>query len=188
MFTFTPSLDVAHERGSELLNSLYVTYCSKEKNPVASGSPEQIYSAPRISKFINMCKSKGLNWAIFSAKYGLFFSDEIHDNYNLTFKTVACKCMIKEDGRMLSREESARKVKTLIEKLRNQISERRIKSITFFVNKPLLRKKCYLSILHTAVDECDIHKKWHEIVRHINSLFKDRRGRIRLITSLDEIW
>jgi hypothetical protein len=56
---------------------LYVTYCSGKKNPIAEGTPEQLYDSQRITNFIIACKSKGYDWAILSAKYGLFFPFEV---------------------------------------------------------------------------------------------------------------
>ena len=174
-------------KSGESLSLLYLTYCSKEKKPVSRGSPEQIYKSEQICNFINICKSKGLSWAILSAKYDLFFPEEINDNYDVTFKTIAGKCRVIEDGRLLSKEESDRRINALTEKIRNKVNERKIESITFFVDKPIVRKKCYLFILHAAVDHCDIHKKWNEIVEHINNMYKDGEERIILVTSLDEI-
>jgi len=170
-----------------ILSLLYLTYCSRKKNPIAAASPEQLYSSRRISDFISLCKSNGLSWAILSAKYGLFFPEEIHDYYDVTFRTVAGSCGIVEDGRMLSEKESERRINDLIERIDSQMSGRKINSIIFFVDRPLVRKKCYLFVLHAAVDHCNIHKKWNEIAKHIKSMYKSGKGRIRLIVSLDEI-
>ena len=88
---------------------------------------------------------------------------------------------------MLSEKESERRINDLIERIDSQMSGRKINSIIFFVDRPLVRKKCYLFVLHAAVDHCNIHKKWNEIAKHIKSMYKSGKGRIRLIVSLDEI-
>lgn len=166
---------------------LYLTYCSGNKNNISRGTPEQLYSSKRIIKFIDLCKSRKLNWAILSAKYGLFFPDEIHDNYDVTFRTVDGKCRIVESGKLISRKESDERIAALIKKIRNQMREREVKEFIFFVDKPWVRKKCYLFVLHAAVDNCSSHKRWNEIVEHIINLYENRKGKIKLISSLTEI-
>ncbi|MHA1409299.1 MAG: hypothetical protein ACTSQY_03085 [Candidatus Odinarchaeia archaeon] len=61
------------------MNTLYVTYCSWDKFSVERGSPKQLYKSKRIINFIKKCEKNSLNCAILSAKYGLFFPDEIND-------------------------------------------------------------------------------------------------------------
>lgn len=41
-------------------------------------TPDQLCTSKRIQRFINKCKDKGVEWAIFSDKYGVVFpSDKI---------------------------------------------------------------------------------------------------------------
>ena len=166
---------------------LYLTYCSRNKNNISKGTPEQLYSSNRIIKFIALCKSRKLNWAILSAKYGLFFPNEIHKNYDVTFKTVNEKCRIVENGKLILRKESDERIAALIRKIRNQMREREVKEFIFFVDKPWIRKKCYLFILHATVDNCSSHKRWNGIVEHIMNLYENGKGKIKLISSLTEI-
>ena len=41
-----------------------------------------LYAATPIQRFMNGCKNKGVNWAIFSDKYGIWFSDDLHEWYD----------------------------------------------------------------------------------------------------------
>lgn len=41
-------------------------------------TPDKLYTATAIQRFISKCKNKGVNWAIFSNKYGVWFSNIKH--------------------------------------------------------------------------------------------------------------
>jgi len=63
------------------MNTIYVTHCSREKDPAmeASGEkvlPEQLYTSEGLQRFIRFCKSKCYHWAIFSDHYGVVFPNE----------------------------------------------------------------------------------------------------------------
>lgn len=88
----------------------------------------------------------------------LYDFSKVHDNYDVTFKTVNEKCRIVENGKLPSRKESDERVAALISKIRNQMQERKVEKFVFFVDKPWVRKKCYLFVLHAAVDNCSSHK------------------------------
>ena len=66
---------------------IYITYCSGKKDDSLKGkgievTPDRLYlSKRRIQPFISACKSKGVNWAIFSDLYGIWFPEEKHAWY-----------------------------------------------------------------------------------------------------------
>jgi hypothetical protein len=162
------------------MKPLCVTYCSGNKHPVAEGSPKQLYDSPRITHFINNCETRHHNWAILSAKYGLFFPDEIHKNYNVTFKTIAYKCRIVENNRLLSDRESQKHIQQLIKQVKHRILENNIEQIVFFFEQPLQRRKCYLNILHEGADSCEIeHATNNELKQHVTDMFADGSGKIK---------
>ncbi len=43
---------------------------------------DKLYTATPIQRFINESKNKGVNWAIFSDKYGIWFSEDLHEWYD----------------------------------------------------------------------------------------------------------
>ena len=58
-----------------------------QKNPVFKDTKvkvtsDKLYTATPIQRFINECKNKGVNWAIFSDKYGIWFSDDLNEWYD----------------------------------------------------------------------------------------------------------
>ncbi len=60
---------------------IYVTYCSGKKDDSLRGTgkrvtPDKLYISERIQRFIKKCKEKGVEWAIFSDKYGIVFPDD----------------------------------------------------------------------------------------------------------------
>ncbi len=65
------------------MKRIFVTHCSAKKDESlrASGtkvSPDKLYTAKPLQRFINKCKENGKDWAIFSDKYGIIFPmDEI---------------------------------------------------------------------------------------------------------------
>ena len=63
------------------MRKLYITHCSRDKDPElkASGAvatPDRMYTLPSLQRFIRYCRANGLDWAIFSDKYGVVFPDE----------------------------------------------------------------------------------------------------------------
>ena len=166
-------------------NALYMTYCSASKRPVEEGSPEQLYDSPRITDFIAWCEARHLNWAILSAKYGLFFPKEVHRNYDVTFKTIAYRCRIIENDKPLPHAESEEHISQLIRQIRRHLLQNKTERIFFFYEQPLQRRKCYLSILHAAVDSCGIeHNTCRELRNHINNMLADGTGKIQTFDTL----
>jgi hypothetical protein len=71
---------------------IFITYCSRQKtSSLADGlevTPDRLYSSNRIRSFMHRCKTKGVEWAIFSDKYGIWFPDEKHESYDKTPESV----------------------------------------------------------------------------------------------------
>ena len=60
---------------------IYLTHCSAKKdesfkNTCREVTPDQLYTATPLQRFINRSKQKRVNWAIFSDKYGIWFPYE----------------------------------------------------------------------------------------------------------------
>ena len=63
------------------MRRIYLTHCSKKKDDSLKGTgrkvtPDRLYTAAPIQRFIKRCKEKGVEWAIFSDKYGVVFPDQ----------------------------------------------------------------------------------------------------------------
>jgi len=170
------------------MEALYVTYCSGKKKPIDEGTPEQLYDSRRITDFIALCKSKGYDWAILSAKYGLFFPYEVKKNYNVTFKSVAYECRIVKDGIVLSQRESLKHFSSLVLQVRKCILENGIERVVFYCGSPVKWRKCYLYVLHKGIDCCEInHSKWNDLVEHIEKMHSDGTGKIQISTRLGDL-
>jgi len=60
---------------------IYLTHCCAKKDDSLRGSrkkvtPDKLYQSTPIQRFINECKKKGVEWAIFSDKYGVVFPNQ----------------------------------------------------------------------------------------------------------------
>jgi len=160
---------------------LYVTYCSGAKHPIQAGNPKELYDSHRIASFIKSCETKNCEWAILSAKYGLFFPWETRNYYNVTFKTLAYKCRILENDKPLSVITSRERIVQLVRQVRKNITEKKIQRIVFFYEQPLQRRKCYLNILHRAADDCRIeHQTFNELNQHLKKLTAEGTGIIQV--------
>jgi hypothetical protein len=65
---------------------VYITHCSAKKdnslkNTGRKVTPDKLYKATPTQRFMNKCKQKGVNWAIFSDLYGVWFPGEKHEWY-----------------------------------------------------------------------------------------------------------
>ena len=152
---------------------LYVTYCSRNKREGAY-TPDKLYISDRIVCFVERCKSKSANWAIFSALYGFFFPEEKKGKYDVTFKSDKKYWLgiaIIKDKKKLSYAKSKRHILQLTEKMKQQIDNRKIEQIIFYAPFPK-RAKCYLGILHYAFDECQKTHGWRELIKHVEAQSK----------------
>jgi hypothetical protein len=65
---------------------IYLTHCSKEKSIFAKASgkpipPDELYTEEGIRDFMQSCKLNGVDWAILSDHYGVFFPFEKYAYY-----------------------------------------------------------------------------------------------------------
>jgi hypothetical protein len=72
---------------------IYLTHCSAKKDQTLKGTnvevtPDQLYTATPIKRFMKRCQSRRVQWAIFSDKYGLWFPNERHEWYEKDPDTV----------------------------------------------------------------------------------------------------
>ncbi len=63
------------------LRRIYITHCSAKKDDSLKGTgkkvtPDKLYTAIPIQRFMNECKKKGVEWAIFSDKYGVVLPNQ----------------------------------------------------------------------------------------------------------------
>jgi hypothetical protein len=63
------------------MRRIYLTHCcAKKDNSLRGGgkkvTPDKLYTSERIQRFMNECKKKGAEWAIFSDKYGVVFPNQ----------------------------------------------------------------------------------------------------------------
>jgi len=61
-------------------NQVYITHCSAKKNITLKNTcqkvfPYDLYTATPTQRFMKKCKEIGVNWAIFSDLYGIWFPD-----------------------------------------------------------------------------------------------------------------
>ncbi|MHA1237983.1 MAG: hypothetical protein ACTSSJ_01835 [Candidatus Odinarchaeia archaeon] len=60
------------------MKRIYISHCSAKKNDALRSTgekvtPDKLYTAKPLQRFIQRCKEKKVNWAIFSDKYGVVF-------------------------------------------------------------------------------------------------------------------
>ena len=65
---------------------IYITHCSAKKDDSLKNSgnkvpPDKLYTATPTKRFMNKCKEKKTNWAIFSDLYGVWFPSMEHEWY-----------------------------------------------------------------------------------------------------------
>ena len=75
------------------MEEIFITHCSgkKDENLKTTGekvTPNLFYIGPRKQGFMKKCKDSNVNWAIFSDKYGIWFSHEKRGWYNKPPNTV----------------------------------------------------------------------------------------------------
>lgn len=83
------------------MKKVYLTHCSAKKDEslkwnLKKVKPFNLYTATPTQRFMIKCQSTGVNWVIFSDKYGIWDSNEKHSWYeknpnkvsNEEFKTL----------------------------------------------------------------------------------------------------
>ena len=73
---------------------IYVTHCSAKKDKTLKHggkkvTPDRLYTAAPLQRFMNRCKEKKVQWTIFSDKYGIWFPHEKHEWYEKNPNTVS---------------------------------------------------------------------------------------------------
>ncbi|RLF38820.1 MAG: hypothetical protein DRN12_07840 [Thermoplasmata archaeon] len=73
---------------------IYITHCSAKKDDSLRGTgrkvtPDLLYKATPLQRFIKKCKEMNVQWAIFSDKYGVWFPFEKHEWYDKDPNTVS---------------------------------------------------------------------------------------------------
>jgi hypothetical protein len=68
------------------IKRIFLTHCSAKKDNSFKENnfqvtPDRLYTATVTQRFMNRCKNTKANWAIFSDKYGIWFSDTMHAWY-----------------------------------------------------------------------------------------------------------
>ena len=72
---------------------IYITHCSAKKNCSLKNTnkevtPDRMYTATPTRRFMNRCKEKSVDWAIFSDLYGVWFPNIRHRWYEKNPDTV----------------------------------------------------------------------------------------------------
>ena len=162
---------------------LYLTRCSRRKRK-GTHPPDKLYISSTVTQFIDYCRRDLLPWAILSAKHGLFFPDEQHADYNMTWKSDAQgKCIVFNEHKRFSTTQSAEYNERLAQKISQQAKNRGVSSIVFYTPNPV-PTKCYLSILHRAIQGCKAHhKRFREIAEHVKEI-THREGNLYCVTKL----
>jgi len=62
------------------MEKIYITHCSAKKENSFENTdeeifPEKLYTATPTKRFIETCKNRNVNWAIFSDLYGIWFPE-----------------------------------------------------------------------------------------------------------------
>lgn len=112
----------------DLKNTIFITQCSLQKNPlIEKGTAEQIYVGNRSKRFYSYAKTNNFRYCTLSDKYGLVFPGQIIKQYNI-------------HPLELNKEE--------INKLRNKIEKQIPKDITtiVFYSTPPQMVRFYLKL------------------------------------------
>lgn len=65
---------------------IYITHCSAKKNSslrstATKVSPDKLYTATPIQRFMKRCRQEKVTWAIFSDQFGVWFPHVKHEWY-----------------------------------------------------------------------------------------------------------
>lgn len=90
---------------------IYITHCSAKKDDSLKNTgkrvpPDKLYTATPTQRFMNKCKERKVNWAIFSDLYGVWFPDIEHEWYEKDPDTVTeqeFKNLVKDFDQKLQR-------------------------------------------------------------------------------------
>jgi hypothetical protein len=73
---------------------IYMTHCSAKKDASLKGTnnevtPDRLCTATPLQRFVNKCREKEVQWAVFSTKHGVWFPHEKHKWYEKDPGTVS---------------------------------------------------------------------------------------------------
>ena len=72
---------------------IYITHCSAKKDTslketAKKVTPEKLYTAAPLQRFMSKCKERGVQWAILSDRYGIWFPEKKNEWYEKDPNTV----------------------------------------------------------------------------------------------------
>lgn len=172
------------KENKRIVKKLYVTYCSARKQSGVH-PPKRLYISGRITRFINKCKTVGVDWAILSALYGFIFPEEEKEDYNVTFRTDKnywLDIAVFRNQQKLPYLQSKEHVVQLVETLKQNANERSIDNIIFYGPSPKMMK-CYLEVLHYSFDGCSQPHSWLDLIEHV----KNHSETIKVIHQVENI-
>jgi hypothetical protein len=93
------------------LKKVYLTHCSAKKDTSLVDNPKKVqpmnlYTKTPTKRFMNRCQSVGVNWAIFSDKYGIWHSGIRHEWYEKNPNSISdkeFKALLNNFGKSLSK-------------------------------------------------------------------------------------
>ncbi|PWB53898.1 MAG: hypothetical protein C3F13_08310 [Anaerolineales bacterium] len=76
-----------------MVGKIYITHCSWKKDDALQGTnkkvtPDRLYTAAFIQRFVSRCKQCHANWAIFSDKYGIVLPSDVIPWYDMSPSAV----------------------------------------------------------------------------------------------------
>jgi hypothetical protein len=76
-----------------LTKRIYLSHCAKDKSPLAKTTgakmtPDKLYTDVGLMAFMETCKKAGMDWAILSDRYGIYFAYDEHEYYEKHPDTV----------------------------------------------------------------------------------------------------
>ena len=168
------------ERAGRSRATLFVTHCSKDKNP-AGGNAATMYESKRVRRFCEACNSAGVLWAIVSARHALFFPNEWHERYDTRLSFRGGQLCVYEESHPLSQVESGAHIERLVSAIRARLEELSIEKVVYYVETPPGWAVSYLLVIHRALDNCmKEHRSAEEVLKCVETA-----GRIHLASGMD---
>lgn len=172
-------------REGEIITILRVTYCSREKKRGIQ-RVEDLYASNRVRKFVEACSSRGLPWAILSAKYGLLFPGSTAEPYDVTLRSAgyeSCFLGVRVfiGGKRLPTEESNRYLRDLCARISSQLAKHGVEKVVLYAPNPY-RAKSYIKILQSALENCRDPFTREDVLDYVK-----KKGQIEVVTRLEDL-
>jgi hypothetical protein len=164
------------------MTTLNLTYCTGDKREDGQHTPDELYISDRIDRFMETCRENCLEWGILSAEHGVILPDEKHGEYDTTMKSDGYECRFYVEGEPLEEKESRQKFQELASEIDEKLDENGFDRVRFYAPAPQ-RVKCYLLLLHRAVDGC---KEYHETTDEIKDCIRSGK-KLEIIKSKDSL-